>query len=204
MTVVEDAIPELEPAGPRRRSRRLAAARRALAHGRLHRAGDLHRPRRRRASSSSSRTPTRSSAWGDFFSDPGERLSASWDLVFDAYNALFESSLGERRRHQPDAHRDDAAALRRPVGGARLPGRAVQHRWRRPAHDGRHGGRPTSGSPSTCPPSSTCRSPSLAGPRRRHGVGRHRRLPQGPHRRPRGDHARSCSTSSPSGSSTTC
>lgn len=32
--------------------------------------------------------------WSEFFSDPGAAISASWNLVYDAYRALFESSLG--------------------------------------------------------------------------------------------------------------
>jgi ABC-type uncharacterized transport system permease subunit len=32
--------------------------------------------------------------WSEFFSDPGAAFSASWNLVYDAYRALFESSLG--------------------------------------------------------------------------------------------------------------
>ena len=32
--------------------------------------------------------------WGRFFGAPGAALSASWDAVFNAYRALFESSLG--------------------------------------------------------------------------------------------------------------
>jgi simple sugar transport system permease protein len=33
-------------------------------------------------------------AWGSFFSDPGGALRASWDVVYEAYHALWESSLG--------------------------------------------------------------------------------------------------------------
>ncbi len=33
-------------------------------------------------------------AWSGFFSDPGGALDASWDLVFESYRALFDSSLG--------------------------------------------------------------------------------------------------------------
>jgi ABC-type uncharacterized transport system permease subunit len=32
-------------------------------------------------------------AWGDFFSDPWGAISASWNTVYDAYYALFDSSL---------------------------------------------------------------------------------------------------------------
>jgi len=31
--------------------------------------------------------------WGDFFSDPGGALSASWDNIYASYRALFDSSL---------------------------------------------------------------------------------------------------------------
>jgi ABC-type uncharacterized transport system permease subunit len=33
-------------------------------------------------------------AWGSFFSNPGNALEASWELTYDSYSALFESSLG--------------------------------------------------------------------------------------------------------------
>ena len=33
-------------------------------------------------------------AWSSFFSDPAGALDASWDLVFESYAALFESSFG--------------------------------------------------------------------------------------------------------------
>jgi ABC-type uncharacterized transport system permease subunit len=32
--------------------------------------------------------------WGEFFNDPGGALSASWDIVYDSYRALYDSSLG--------------------------------------------------------------------------------------------------------------
>ena len=32
--------------------------------------------------------------WGSFFSDPMGALQASWDVVYEAYHALWESSLG--------------------------------------------------------------------------------------------------------------
>ncbi|HZM31107.1 MAG TPA: ABC transporter permease [Acidimicrobiales bacterium] len=35
--------------------------------------------------------------WGSFFSDPGGALRASWDVVYEAYHALWESSLGSPR-----------------------------------------------------------------------------------------------------------
>ncbi len=34
-------------------------------------------------------------AWSSFFSDPGEALSTSWQVAFDSYEALFDSSFGE-------------------------------------------------------------------------------------------------------------
>ncbi|HEX8804193.1 MAG TPA: ABC transporter permease [Acidimicrobiales bacterium] len=33
-------------------------------------------------------------AWGDFFTDPMGALSASWDVVYESYRALYDSSLG--------------------------------------------------------------------------------------------------------------
>lgn len=36
-------------------------------------------------------------AWDSVFSDPGEALSASWDLVSTSYRALFDTSLGSQR-----------------------------------------------------------------------------------------------------------
>ncbi|MEX2659972.1 MAG: ABC transporter permease [Acidimicrobiales bacterium] len=36
-------------------------------------------------------------AWSSFVADPGSALSSSWDVVRDAYAALFRSSLGSRR-----------------------------------------------------------------------------------------------------------
>lgn len=33
-------------------------------------------------------------AWGAFFNNPGKALEASWELTYDSYFALFESSLG--------------------------------------------------------------------------------------------------------------
>ena len=36
-------------------------------------------------------------AWSSFFANPGRALSTSWDLVSDAYGALFRTSLGGRR-----------------------------------------------------------------------------------------------------------
>ncbi len=33
-------------------------------------------------------------AWSSFFSDPSAALDASWDLVYESYRALFDSSLG--------------------------------------------------------------------------------------------------------------
>ncbi|MFP5321790.1 MAG: ABC transporter permease [Acidimicrobiia bacterium] len=36
-------------------------------------------------------------AWGSFFSDPGEALSSSWDLIWSSYRALFDTSLGSQR-----------------------------------------------------------------------------------------------------------
>jgi general nucleoside transport system permease protein len=35
--------------------------------------------------------------WGSFFGDPGGALRASWDVVYEAYHALWESSLGSPR-----------------------------------------------------------------------------------------------------------
>lgn len=35
-------------------------------------------------------------AWSSFFSDPGGAIGASWDLVYDSYRALFDSSLGSQ------------------------------------------------------------------------------------------------------------
>jgi general nucleoside transport system permease protein len=32
--------------------------------------------------------------WGNFFNDPGGALSASWDIVYESYRALYDSSLG--------------------------------------------------------------------------------------------------------------
>jgi ABC-type uncharacterized transport system permease subunit len=32
--------------------------------------------------------------WGSFFSDPGGALQASWDLVYESYRALWDSSVG--------------------------------------------------------------------------------------------------------------
>jgi ABC-type uncharacterized transport system permease subunit len=40
--------------------------------------------------------PDTLSAWGSFFNNPGNALEASWDLVYDSYSALFESSLGSK------------------------------------------------------------------------------------------------------------
>jgi simple sugar transport system permease protein len=38
--------------------------------------------------------PDTLNAWSNFFQDPAEALSASWDVASTAYRALFESSLG--------------------------------------------------------------------------------------------------------------
>ncbi|MGH2730403.1 MAG: ABC transporter permease [Actinomycetota bacterium] len=35
-------------------------------------------------------------AWGSFFNNPGNALEASWELIYDSYSALFESSLGSK------------------------------------------------------------------------------------------------------------
>lgn len=35
-------------------------------------------------------------AWSGFFGDPGGALDASWDLVYESYRALFDSSLGSQ------------------------------------------------------------------------------------------------------------
>jgi ABC-type uncharacterized transport system permease subunit len=40
--------------------------------------------------------PDTLNAWGSFFNNPGNALEASWDLVYDSYSALFESSLGSK------------------------------------------------------------------------------------------------------------
>ncbi|HEY8524367.1 MAG TPA: ABC transporter permease [Acidimicrobiales bacterium] len=35
--------------------------------------------------------------WGEFFNDPDGALEASWDVVYDSYRALYDSSLGTPR-----------------------------------------------------------------------------------------------------------
>jgi general nucleoside transport system permease protein len=39
-------------------------------------------------------TPDVLDQWGSFFSDPGGALRASWDIVYESYRALWDSSLG--------------------------------------------------------------------------------------------------------------
>jgi general nucleoside transport system permease protein len=39
-------------------------------------------------------TPEVLEEWGSFFSDPGGALRASWDLVYESYRALWDSSVG--------------------------------------------------------------------------------------------------------------
>ncbi len=39
-------------------------------------------------------TPDVLEEWGSFFSDPGGALRASWDLVYESYRALWDSSVG--------------------------------------------------------------------------------------------------------------
>ncbi|HET6953638.1 MAG TPA: ABC transporter permease [Acidimicrobiales bacterium] len=42
-------------------------------------------------------TPDVLDEWASFFSDPGGTLRASWDIVYESYRALWESSLGSPR-----------------------------------------------------------------------------------------------------------
>ena len=42
-------------------------------------------------------TPDTLNEWSSFFADPGGALRASWDVVYQAYHALWESSLGSPR-----------------------------------------------------------------------------------------------------------
>jgi general nucleoside transport system permease protein len=42
-------------------------------------------------------TPDTLNEWSSFFADPGGALRASWDVVYEAYHALWESSLGSPR-----------------------------------------------------------------------------------------------------------
>jgi simple sugar transport system permease protein len=42
-------------------------------------------------------TPETLDEWSSFFADPGGALRSSWDVVYEAYRALFESSLGSSR-----------------------------------------------------------------------------------------------------------
>jgi ABC-type uncharacterized transport system permease subunit len=41
--------------------------------------------------------PNTLDAWGSFFSDPGGAFDASWDVVWNSYRALFDTSLGSSR-----------------------------------------------------------------------------------------------------------
>ncbi len=122
---------------------------------------------------------------------PGNAIAQAWDSAAGAYVAMFEGSifnphtvsaifqqksLGDRvqRRHgqpglQPDL-RDGGqrhpADLRRALGGAGVPGRAVQHRRAEPVHRRRASCAPGSASGSACRRSSTswsaCSAPSSA------------------------------------------
>ena len=182
------------PEAPRRRAEHepevvdvseRAPRRRAV--GGLHAAGDPHRHALRGARHHLQR-PRHPRGVERLLQRPARRaLEASWDVVYDAYYAAVRLVAERHRPHQPHARRGDAAALRRALGRPRLPGRAVQHRRRRPADDGRHLRPPTSGSPSTCPPSCTCRSPSLAGLAGGMVWGAIAGVPQGQDRGPRGD-----------------
>ena len=138
-------------------------------------------------SSSRSATTTSSRRCRYFFTYP-------WDFFAEAGKAIGDVLLGAAHRlgrlaerHRDHARARGAADLRRPRRDAGLPRRAVQHRCPGPARWSAPCAPGTSASPGTCPPGSTCWRPSPRAPRRR-ALGRDRRPPQGPDRRPRGDH----------------
>ena len=95
-------------------------------------------------------------AWGSFFSDPGGALRASWDVVYEAYHALWESSLGSPQAIGRTLV--EATPLARAGLSGALAFRAGLFNI-------------GSASPGTCPRSSTCRSPSWpASPAGRRGA----------------------------------
>ena len=137
---------------------------------------------------------------GYLFGQPNDFVYYLTHSIGDAFKALFYGSVfnpeaGTAVGAVPADHRDPdvlgAADLRRPRARHRLPRRPVQHRRPGPDHPrrGRRRLRRLRDGPAARAAPAARRGRRV---RRRRGVGRHRRLPQGPHRRQRGhrhDHA---------------
>ena len=191
----DDQAPSREPGGQRRRARRAGAPTADLA-------PDTWLPTRQGHRRGAFLIALVIGAILIAFSDDGRHRDAAVLLLLpvgllqrgrptrsaSSYWALLKGSVGSRQRDQHHARALGPADLRRPRRDAGLPRRPVQHRRPGPADHRRDLRRRTSASPGTCPPGLHLLVALVAGLARRCALGRHRRLPQGADRRPRGDH----------------